>query len=324
MFTIGSHKLLNPTILAPMAGVTDRPFRILCKKLGAGMAVSEMVASNSLLRGSKRTQMRADHIGESSPRSVQIVGADPNNMALAAKINADNGAEIIDINMGCPAKKICNTLSGSALLRQEKLVSQIIEAVVSAVDIPVTLKIRTGWSRSSKNGLQIAKMAQDLGIKALAVHGRTREDFFKGEAEYDTIAEIKANSQIPIIANGDINCPVKAKYVLDYTKADGIMLGRAAQGNPWIFKQITNYLTNNTLLEPPSKLEIYNVLIEHLHSLFEFYGEDIGSRVARKHVAWYTKGQVQSSKFRSEFMTISNAREQIDKIEQFFLEDEKV
>ena len=322
MFSIGNYTLLNPTVLAPMAGVTDRPFRILCKKLGAGMAVSEMVASNSLLRGSKRTQMRADHSGEVSPRSVQIVGADPTNMALAAKVNADNGAEIIDINMGCPAKKICNTLSGSALLKQEKLVAEILEAVVNAVEIPVTLKIRTGWSRNNKNGCRIAKMAEQIGIKALAVHGRTREDFFKGEAEYDTIAEIKANSSIPIIANGDINCPYKAKYVLDYTKADGIMLGRAAQGNPWIFKQINDYLKFNKVIASPSKIEIYHVLIEHLNALFDFYGEDIGSRVARKHVAWYTKGQIQSSKFRSEFMKIVNAEEQINKIKQFFLDNE--
>ena len=252
---IGKFKLENNLILAPMAGVTDRPFRQLCKQLGAGMAVSEMVSSNSLLRRSAKTLKRANHEGESLPRSVQIAGADPFMMAEAAKFNEAEGAEIIDINMGCPAKKVCNTLAGSALLRDEVLVTRILEATVNAVSIPVTLKIRTGWDANHKNGILIAKIAEQSGIKALAVHGRTRSCFFKGEAEYDTIAAIKAAVNIPVIANGDIETPEKAKLVLEKTKADGLMIGRAAQGRPWIFREIVHYLKTGNFSQNPQRLK---------------------------------------------------------------------
>ena len=234
---IGSHTLKNNLVVAPMAGVTDRPFRMLCKKMGAGLAVSEMVTSNSLLYGSEKTKRRANHEGEVSPISVQIAGAEPAMMAEAARHNVENGAQIIDINMGCPAKKICNVMAGSALLRDEPLVSQILKAVVNAVDVPVTLKIRTGWDRQNKNAIQIARMAEDIGVQALTIHGRTRNDLYHGDAEYDTIAAVKQAISIPLIANGDITTPEKAKFVLDYTKADAVMIGRAAQGRPWIFRE---------------------------------------------------------------------------------------
>ena len=234
---IGPHQLKNNLVVAPMAGVTDRPFRMLCKKMGAGLAVSEMVTSNSLLYGSEKTKRRANHEGEVSPISVQIAGAEPAMMAEAARHNVENGAQIIDINMGCPAKKICNVMAGSALLRDEPLVSQILKAVVNAVDVPVTLKIRTGWDRQNKNAIQIARMAEDIGVQALTIHGRTRNDLYHGDAEYDTIAAVKQAISIPLIANGDITTPEKAKFVLDYTKADAVMIGRAAQGRPWIFRE---------------------------------------------------------------------------------------
>ena len=314
---IGRHQLENNVILAPMAGVTDRPFRQLCKKLGAGMAISEMVGS-SLLYGSAKTALRANHAGETTPRSVQIVGADPLMLAKIAKINADNGADIIDINMGCPAKKICKVLSGSALLRDEPLVRSILESVVNAVDIPVTLKIRTGWCKDTRNGVAIAKLAESCGIQALAVHGRTRTCFFKGDAEYDTIAAIKNAVKIPIIANGDITTPQKAIEVLQYTKADAIMIGRAAQGNPWIFKQITSYLTTGVKIAPPSNAEIKTTLVEHLENLYAFYGEYKGVRIARKHVSWYSKGQRNGGEFRHAFNTLDTAIAQLQEINNFF------
>ena len=251
---IGPYTLNNRLILAPMAGVTDRPFRQLCRSLGAGMAVSEMVSSNSLLWGSEITRRRANHEGETGPKSVQIMGTDPQMMAQAAKFNADNGAQIIDINMGCPAKKVCNVLAGSALLKDEPLVGRILESVVNAIDVPVTLKIRTGWDRDSRNATTIGKIAQESGIRALAIHGRTRADQYKGEAEYDTIAEVKSRITIPVIANGDINTPEKAKYVLDYTGVDAVMIGRAAQGRPWIFREIEHYLNTGEKLPEPNKI----------------------------------------------------------------------
>ena len=254
---IGPYTLKNKLIVAPMAGVTDRPFRQLCKQLGAGMAVSEMVASNSLLWGSTKTQRRANHEGEVDPISVQIAGADPQMMAEAAKYNADNGAQIIDINMGCPAKKICNVMAGSALLQDEPLVAQILSSVVRAVKVPVTLKVRTGWDRSNKNALNILKLAQDAGIQVLAIHGRTRACGYSGEAEYDTIAALKAAAHIPIIANGDITTPEKAKFVLEYTGADAVMIGRAAQGRPWIFREIEHYLSTGEKLPEPEVAEIH-------------------------------------------------------------------
>jgi len=288
---IGPYTLSNQLILAPMAGVTDRPFRQLCKNLGAGMAVSEMVSSNSLLWGSEKTKRRANHDGETDPRSVQIMGADPQMMAEAARYNADNGAQIIDINMGCPAKKVCNVAAGSALLQNEPLVGKILDAVVGAVDIPVTLKIRTGWDVENRNGVTIARIAESAGIQSLAVHGRTRACGYKGEAEFDTIAAIKAAINIPLVANGDITTPEKAKKVLDYTKADAVMIGRAAQGRPWIFREIDHYLKTGEKLPEPETREVRDILLEHLHNLYEFYGEYTGVRMARKHISWYSKGQ---------------------------------
>jgi len=315
---IGPHKLENKLILAPMAGVTDRPFRQMCRDLGAGMAVSEMVGSNSLIRGSAKTLRRANHTGETVPRSVQIVGFDPAMMAEAARINEDMGAEIIDINMGCPAKKVCNMMSGSSLLRDEPLVAAILSATVKAVKIPVTLKIRTGWSPEMRNGPTIAQIAQDAGIQALSVHGRTRSCFFKGEAEYDTIAEIKQSINIPVIANGDIDSPQKAKYVLEKTGADAVMIGRAAQGRPWIFREINHYLQHGTFAAEPSVAEIQNILSKHLENLYDFYDEYIGVRMARKHVSWYSKGQRHGGKFRDHFNHLETVQEQRQAIKDFF------
>ncbi len=317
---IGKHILKNNLVVAPMAGVTDRPFRQLCKKMGAGLAVSEMVTSNSLLYGSEKTRRRANHEGEVDPISVQIAGADPEMMAEAAKHNVDNGAQIIDINMGCPAKKICNVMAGSALLKDEPLVAKILKAVVNAVDVPVTLKIRTGWDKDNRNAVQIAKMAEDIGIQALAMHGRTRACLYKGDAEYDTIAAVKQAIQIPLIANGDITTPEKAKYVLDYTGADAVMIGRAAQGRPWIFREIEHYLTTGTHMLPPTVDEIHTVMLEHLHDLYEFYGELTGMRVARKHISWYTKGLSGSAAFRHHMNTLQTTELQLQAISDFFAE----
>jgi len=315
---IGKYKLENNLVLAPMAGVTDRPFRQLCKALGAGMAVSEMVSCNSLLRKSTKTLRRANHEGESLPRSVQIAGADPLMMAEAARFNEDSGAQIIDINMGCPAKKVCNTLAGSALLKDEPLVTQILEATVKAVSIPVTLKIRTGWDPDHKNGVAIAKIAEASGIQALAVHGRTRSCFFRGSAEYETIAAIKAAVKIPVIANGDIETPERAKEVLEITQADGLMIGRAAQGRPWIFREISHYLATGQYLPEPSALEIKAILLGHLENLYQFYGEVMGAMIARKHVSWYSKGQTGSARFRDYFNRLEKPNEQTLAIEEFF------
>lgn len=301
-----------------MAGVTDRPFRVLCRRLGAGMAVSEMVASNSLLYGSAKTRRRADHTGEDEPRSVQIVGSDPAMMAEAARINVVHGAQIIDINMGCPAKKICNVYAGSALLQNEKLVADILNAVVKSVNVPVTLKIRTGWNRENKNGVAIARRAEDCGIQALAVHGRTRADLYTGEAEYDTIRAIKAAVKIPVIANGDITSPEKAKYVLNHTGADGVMIGRAAQGNPWIFREITHYLATGAKLAPPPVNEVRDTLLEHLENLYAFYGEHTGVRVARKHISWYSKGLVGGAAFRHGVNRVETVAEQLALTRDFF------
>lgn len=315
---IGPHKLSNKLILAPMAGVTDRPFRQLCRDLGAGMAVSEMVGSTSLIRGSAKTLRRANHEGESAPRSVQIVGYDPKMMAEAARINEAMGAEIIDINMGCPAKKVCNMASGSALLRDEPLVAEILAATVNAVKIPVTLKIRTGWSTDTRNGPNVAKIAEDCGIQALSVHGRTRSCFFKGEAEYDTIAMIKQSVNIPVIANGDITTPEKARFVLEKTGADAIMIGRAAQGRPWIFREINYYLEHGTLAPEPELEEIAEILTKHIENLYTFYDEYIGVHMARKHVSWYSKGQPNAGKFRELFNQLDSADAQRKAIKDFF------
>ena len=316
---IGPHLLKNKLIVAPMAGVTDRPFRQLCKQLGAGMAVSEMVTSNSLLYGSSKTRRRANHEGEVEPISVQIAGADPSMMAEAARYNVERGAQIIDINMGCPAKKVCNVMAGSALLQDETLVGQILDAVVKAVpEVPVTLKIRTGWDRSHRNALNVLRIAQDAGIRALAIHGRTRACGYTGEAEYDTIAAVKTEAKIPVIANGDITTPEKAKYVLDYTGADAVMIGRAAQGRPWIFREIDHYLKTGRHLPPPEVAEIHRVLKGHLEDLYAFYGEHTGLRVARKHISWYTRGLVNASSFRHRMNHLETVEEQLDSVDEFF------
>lgn len=315
---ISNLSIKNNLFLAPMAGVTDRPFRVLCKSFGAGVAVSEMVTSNSLLYGSEKTKRRADHEGEVDPISVQIAGADPQMMADAARYNRDNGAQIIDINMGCPAKKICNVMAGSALLKHEKLVQDILKSVVSAVDIPVTLKIRTGWDKENRNALTIARIAEDAGIQALSIHGRTRACLYRGDAEYDTIAKVKHNINIPVIANGDITSPEKAKFVLDYTKADAVMIGRAAQGRPWIFREIEYFLETGKHHALPMNEEIQTTTIKHVKDLYSFYGEERGLRVARKHISWYTKGLKNSAQFRASMNQIEDCNEQIDAIDFYF------
>lgn len=315
---IGPYKLRNNLIVAPMAGVTDRPFRQLCKRMGAGMAVSEMVASNSLLYGSEKTRRRANHEGETDPISVQIVGADPVMLARAARHNIDHGAQIIDINMGCPAKKICNVMAGSALLQNEKLVAKIIEAVVGAVDVPVTLKIRTGWDKTSRNAVRIAQIAEAAGIQALAIHGRTRACAYTGEAEYDTIAAVKASVSIPVIANGDITTPEKARFVLQHTGADAVMIGRAAQGRPWLFREIGHFLNTGEHLPAPETAEIRRVLAEHVEELYNFYGEHTGLRVARKHISWYTKGLAGSAQFRHQMNQLESPAGQMAAVDSFF------
>jgi len=315
---IGPYKLKNNLIVAPMAGVTDRPFRMLCKSLGAGMAVSEMVASNSLLYGSEKTKRRANHEGEVDPISVQIVGADPGMLAQAARYNVDAGAQIIDINMGCPAKKICNVMAGSALLQNEKLVAEILEAVVGAVAVPVTLKIRTGWDKSNRNAVRIAQIAEASGIQALAIHGRTRACAYTGDAEYDTITAVKASVNIPIIANGDITTPEKARLVLQRTGADAVMIGRAAQGRPWLFREIEHFLATGEHMPAPHVDEIQRVLVAHVHDLYDFYGERTGHRVARKHIAWYTRGLAGSAQFRHYMNQLESSAEQLVAVREFF------
>jgi len=315
---ISNLSIKNNLFLAPMAGVTDRPFRMLCKSFGAGVAVSEMVTSNSLLYGSEKTKRRANHEGEVDPISVQIAGADPKMMADAAKYNRDRGAQIIDINMGCPAKKICNVMAGSALLKHEQLVDDILQAVVGSVDIPVTLKIRTGWDRENRNAIKIAQIAEEAGIKALAIHGRTRACLYRGDAEYDTIAEVKQNINIPVIANGDIVSPEKAQYVLNYTKADAVMIGRAAQGRPWIFREIEHFLETGSHHPLPTINEIQKTTIKHVLDLYDFYGEETGLRVARKHISWYTKGLKKSAQFRSDMNSLENCNDQINAINNYF------
>jgi tRNA-dihydrouridine synthase B len=316
---IGPHLLRNNLIVAPMAGVTDRPFRQLCKRFGAGMAVSEMVTSNSLLYGSAKTRRRANHEGEVAPISVQIAGADPGMLAQAARYNVDNGAQIIDINMGCPAKKVCNVMAGSALLKDEPLVGRILEAVVKAVpEVPVTLKTRTGWDKSTRNTLNVMKIAEESGIQALALHGRTRACGYTGEAEYDTIKAVKAEARIPVIANGDITSPEKARYVLEYTRADAVMIGRAAQGRPWLFREIAHYLETGEKLPPPEVTEIHHVLLQHLDDLYGFYGELTGLRMARKHIAWYTRGLADSAQFRHAMNQLESRHAQIAAVNDFF------
>ena len=315
---IGPYTLPNPLIVAPMAGVTDRPFRLLCRRMGAGLAVSEMVIADSKLWHTRKSQTRLNHEGEPEPRSVQIAGGDPEMLADAARQNAEFGAQIIDINMGCPAKKVCNKAAGSALMKDEALVRDILTAVVKAVDIPVTLKMRTGWDRDNRNAPVIARMAQDAGIQALAVHGRTRADKYNGEAEYDTIAEVKAQVEIPVFANGDINTPEQARHVLQHTGADGLLIGRGAQGRPWIFREMLHYLETGTHLDEPPLTEVEQILTEHLAELHSFYGEHMGVRIARKHVGWYLQSHDPDKEFRKRFNAIDDALEQKDSIQQYF------
>jgi tRNA-dihydrouridine synthase B len=303
-----------------MAGVTDRPFRQLCRRLGAGLVVSEMVTSDVRLWNSRKSSLRLLHAGDPEPRSVQIAGGDPQMMADAARKNVELGAQIIDINMGCPAKKVCNKAAGSALLRDEPLVREILAAVVGAVDVPVTLKIRTGWDRQNKNGITVAKIAEDAGIAALSVHGRTRADLYTGEAEYDTIAAIKQAVSIPVFANGDIDSPEKAKAVLDATGADALLIGRAAQGRPWIFREIEHYLRTGESLPAPSLLEVERILLEHLAALHAFYGELMGVRIARKHVGWYLATLPGAREFRAQFNRLDSTDAQCAHVRAFFRE----
>jgi tRNA-dihydrouridine synthase B len=315
---IGPYTLPNNLAVAPMAGVTDRPFRQLCKRLGAGYAVSEMVASNPRLRGTDKSRLRTDHAGEVAPIAVQIAGADPLQMADAARYNVDQGAQIIDINMGCPAKKVCNAAAGSALLANEQLVTAILDAVVAAVDVPVTLKIRTGPSPALRNATTIARIAEGAGIAALTVHGRTRACAFVGAVEYDTIAAVKHAVAIPVIANGDIGTPEQAQAVLRHTGADALMIGRAAQGRPWIFREIAHFLATGTHLPAPTVAEARALINAHLADHYDFYGELAGVRIARKHLGWYTESLAGGSALRREANAAVTVSEQLDAVERFF------
>ncbi|WP_042489956.1 tRNA dihydrouridine synthase DusB [Vibrio diazotrophicus] len=315
---IGNYQLKNNLIVAPMAGVTDRPFRELCLQYGAGMAVSEMMSSNPALWNTDKSKNRMVHEGESGIRSVQIAGSDPQLMADAAQFSVENGAQIIDINMGCPAKKVNKKLAGSALLRFPDLIEEILKTVVDAVNVPVTLKTRTGWDTDNKNCVYIAQLAEDCGIQALALHGRTRACMYKGEAEYDSIKAAKEAISIPVIANGDIDSPEKAKYVLEYTGADALMIGRPAQGRPWIFQEIQHYLENGTTMPDLPLEEVKSIMLGHVTALHGFYGEYLGPRIARKHVGWYLKEHEEASEFRRTFNAIEAASLQLEALEGYF------
>jgi tRNA-dihydrouridine synthase B len=315
---IGPYILRNNVFVAPMAGVTDRPFRQLCKQLGAGYAVSEMAASNPRLWASEKTSRRTDHTGEMEPKAVQIAGADPKDLADCARFNVERGAQIIDINMGCPVKKVCNSWCGSALLQHEDLVERILHAVVDAVDVPVTLKFRTGWDRQNRNALRIARMAEEAGIQMLTLHGRTRADGYKGDAEYDTIRAVKAAVGIPVVANGDITTPEKAKFVLDYTGADAVMIGRAAQGRPWICREIDHYLRTGEHLPAPLVEEVRGLMNEHLPAHYAFYGEFLGVRTARKHIGWYVQDLPGGEEFRQRMNLLESTAEQLAAVDAFF------
>ncbi|MES2323945.1 MAG: tRNA dihydrouridine synthase DusB [Pseudomonadota bacterium] len=315
---IGNHLLRNNVFVAPMAGVTDRPFRQLCKQLGAGYAVSEMAASNPRLWATEKSSRRTDHDGEMEPKAVQIAGADPQDLADCAKFNVDRGAQIIDINMGCPVKKVCNSWCGSALLQHEDLVERILQAVVAAVDVPVTLKFRTGWNRENKNALRIARIAEQAGIAMLTLHGRTRADGYTGDAEYDTIAAVKAEVRIPVVANGDITTPEKAKYVLAQTGADAVMIGRAAQGRPWICREIDHYLRTGLHLPAPTVAEVRALMDEHLQAHYAFYGEFLGVRTARKHIGWYVRDLAGGEDFRQQMNLLESTDAQLRAVDRFF------
>ena len=315
---IGPYRIDPPLALAPMAGVTDKPFRLLCKRLGAGLAVSEMTTADPRLWHTRKSLRRMDHAGEPEPVSVQIAGYDPAMLAEAARFNVANGAQIVDINMGCPAKKVCNVWSGSALLQDEPLVARICQAVVDAVDVPVTLKIRTGWDRRNKNALAIARIAEDAGIAALAVHGRTRADKYEGEAEYETIAAVKASVRIPVLANGDVTTPQQARHVLAATGADALMIGRGAQGRPWIFREIAHYLATGELLPEPTPAEVATILLDHLEHLYAFHGEQAGVRIARKHLGWYAKDRPENAAFRQVANRAESVQEQLRLVRDYF------
>lgn len=315
---IGPYTIAPNVVLAPMAGVTDKPFRLLCKRLGAGLTASEMTISDPRFWTTRKSIHRMDHDGEPAPISVQIAGTEPQQLADAARYNVDHGAQIIDINMGCPAKKVCNAWAGSALMRDEQLVARILEAVVNAVDVPVTLKIRTGWDCDHRNGPLIARIAEDSGIAALAVHGRTRDQHYTGQAEYGTIGEIKAALRIPVIANGDIDSPQKAAYVLQQTGVDAVMIGRSAQGRPWIFREVAHYLATGEELPPPSLAEVRDILLGHLHALHAFYGEPQGVRIARKHLGWYAKDRPENAAFRAVVNRAEDPQSQIALTTEYF------
>ncbi|MCB1908322.1 MAG: tRNA dihydrouridine synthase DusB [Rhodocyclaceae bacterium] len=318
---LAGFDLRSNVFLAPMAGVTDRPFRQVARCMGAGLAVSEMVTSNALLYATDKTRRRTDHHGEAGPISVQIAGADPQMMAAAARHNVSRGADIIDINMGCPAKKVCNVAAGSALMRDERLVREILEAVVAAVpDTPVTLKCRTGWSRDSRNVLAIARIAEGSGVRALTIHGRTREDRYTGAAEYDSIAVVKQAIGIPIIANGDIDTAAKARRVLDHTGADAVMIGRAAQGRPWIFAEIAHFLATGEHLPPPPSEQIHRICRAHVEDIHAFYGRHTGVRVARKHIGWYVRGIGGAQQFRQQMVRLEHPGAQLEAVDRFFHE----
>lgn len=315
---IGPYLLRNNVFVAPMAGVTDRPFRQLCKELGAGYAVSEMAASNPKLWQTEKSSRRINHAGEMEPKAVQIAGADPTMLADCAKFNVERGAQIIDINMGCPVKKVCSSWCGSALLQNEKLVGHILDAVVAAVDVPVTLKFRTGWDRSNKNALTIARMAESAGIAMLTLHGRTRADGYGGAAEYDTIAAVKTAVSIPVVANGDISTPEKARFVLDTTGADAVMIGRAAQGRPWIFREIDHFLRTGSYLPAPLVTEVQPLMIAHLRAHYAFYGDFLGVRTARKHIGWYVRDLPGGEEFRQRMNRMESINAQLDALNTFF------
>ena len=315
---IGRHSIVPKVILAPMAGVTDKPFRLLCKRLGAGLAVSEMTTSDPRFWNTTKSLRRMDHSGEPEPVSVQIAGTEPVQLAEAARHNAGQGAQLIDINMGCPAKKVCSAWAGSALMRDEALVARILSAVVAAVDVPVTLKIRTGWAAGQRNALAIARIAEDSGIAALAIHGRTRDQHYTGVAEYDTIAEVKSRLRIPVIANGDIDSPDKAAAVLKRTGADAVMIGRAAQGRPWIFREVAHFLATGERLPAPSPDEVRDILLAHLEALHAFHGELSGVRIARKHLGWYAKDRPENAAFRAVVNRAETARAQLELTRDYF------
>ena len=318
LFTIGPYQITNKTLLAPMAGVTDLPFRQLCREMGAGLVVSEMVASDPTTWSTRKSRLRIQFGDEPSPRSVQIAGYDPQMMADAAKFNVQQGAEIIDINMGCPAKKVCKRAAGSALLRDPQLVESILRAVVDAVEVPVTLKIRTGWDRQNRNATEIARIAEDAGIQALAIHGRTKACRFVGEVEYESIAQVVKSISIPVIANGDINSPQQANEVLTKTGANAVMIGRGAQGNPWIFNQINHYLEQGELLPQPSLDEVHRVMTRHLTDLHNFYGEVGAVRISRKHMGWYSRWLPEGKAFTKQFNQLDSRIEQLQLLQQFF------